>query len=78
MTRHKWTTTEQEDWLKFHLADFGDAQAKKTTSKIFFPMVVKEWKTKWPTPNPTVEEIMRAGNSKKATQRKRADEENVC
>ena len=77
MTRRKWTTTEQEDWLKTHLTDFGDAQAKKTTSKIFFPMVLKAWKAKWPTPDPTAEEITQAGSSEKATQKKRAEEENV-
>ena len=76
MTRRKWTTTEQEEWLKSHLAEFGEAQAKKT-SKMFFPMVLKEWKTQWPTPDPTAEEITRAGNVEKATNKKRADEENV-
>ena len=77
MTRRKWTTTEQEEWLKSQLAEFGEAQAKKT-SKTFFPMVLKEWKTQWPTPDPTAEEITRAGNVEKATNKKRADEENVC
>jgi hypothetical protein len=69
MTRRKWTTTEQEEWLKSHLAGFGDAQSNKTTSKIFFPMVLKEWKTKWLTPDPTAEEITQAGNVEKATKK---------
>lgn len=76
MTRRKWTTTNQEEWLNSRLAEFSDAQASKTT-KEFFPAVLKAWRDAWPTPDPTLEEITQAGNQEKATRKKRADEESV-
>jgi hypothetical protein len=77
MTRRKWTTTDQEEWLKLRLAGFSDAQVNKTTSKEFFPAVFKEWRNTWPIPSPTPEEITKAGNAEKATQKKRAEEDAV-
>ena len=77
MTRRKWTTPDQEDFLKSHLAGFGDAQVNKTTSKEFFPVIYKEWRKVWPTPNPTPEEITEAGNIEKATLKKKNEEEAV-
>ena len=71
MTRHKWTTPDQEDWLKSHLAGFGDAQVNKTTSKDFFSVIFKEWRKAWPTPDPTPEEITESGNMEKATLKKK-------
>jgi hypothetical protein len=73
MTRRKWTTTDQEEWLKSYLAGFSDAQANKTTSKEFYPAILKEWRKAWPTPDPTLEEITQAGNAEKATQKKKAE-----
>jgi len=77
MTRRKWTTTDQEDWLKSYLTKFSDAQADKTTSKEFYPEILKAWRKAWPTPDPTPEEIMQAGNVEKATQKKKAEEDAV-
>jgi hypothetical protein len=76
MTRRKWTTADQEEWLKSRLAGFSDAQVNKTT-KEFFPVVFKEWRKPWPTPDPTPEEITEAGNIEKATLKKKNDEEAV-
>jgi hypothetical protein len=77
MTRKKWTTSDQEDWLKSRLAGFSDAQDNKTTSKEFFPAALKEWKKYWPTPDPSPEEITEAGNVEKATLQKKKEEETV-
>ena len=43
--------TNQEDWLKAHLAGFSSTQVNKTTSKEFFPIVLKEWRKARPTPD---------------------------
>jgi hypothetical protein len=77
MTRRKWTTPNQEEWLKSHLPGFLDAHANKSTSKKFFPATFKAWRKSWPTPDPTPEEITQAGNVEKATQKKRAEEDAV-
>ena len=77
MTCHKWMMTNQEDWLKAHLAEFGNAQVNKTTSKEFFLMVLKKWRTAWPTPDATQEEVAQAGSIEKATQKKRTKEDTV-
>ena len=77
MTCRKWTTPDQEDWLKSHLAGFSDAQVNKTTSKEFFPVVFKEWRKSWPTPDPSPEEITEEGNIEKAKSMKRTEEEAV-
>jgi len=78
MTRRKWTTHQQEEWLKSHLGGFSAAQVNKTTSKEFFPEVLKEWRKAWPTPGPTEEEITREGSVEKATQKKGAEDAIVC
>ena len=78
MTRHKWTMTNQEDWLKAHLAEFGNAQVNKTTSKEFFLTILKDWRNAWPTPEATPEEVTKAGSVQKATQKKRAEEDAIC
>jgi hypothetical protein len=77
MTRRKWTTPDQEEWLKSRIAGFSDVQVNKTTSKDFFPVVFKEWRKPWPTPDPTPEEITDAGNIEKATLKKKNEEEAV-
>jgi len=77
MTRRKWTTTDQEDWLKSHLAGFCDAQVNKTTSKEFYPAIFKEWRKSWATPDPSPEEITESGNVEKATLKKKTEEESV-
>lgn len=77
MTRQKWTADDQEEWLKSRLAGFSDAQVNKATSKDFFPVVFKEWRKLWPTPDPTLKEITTAGNIEKATLMKKNKEETV-
>jgi hypothetical protein len=77
MTRRKWTTPDQEGWLKSRLADFSDAQVNKTTTKSFFPAVYKEWRKSWATPDPSPDEITEAGNVEKATLKKKNEEEAV-
>jgi hypothetical protein len=77
MTRRKWTTPDQEEWLNSRIAGFSDAQVNKTTSKDFFPVVFKEWRKQWPTPDPTPKEITDAGNIEKATLKKKNEEEAV-
>ena len=77
MTRRKWTTPDQEEWLRSHLAGFSDAQVNKTTSKEFFPLVFKERRKSWPTPDPSLEEITEEGSIEKAKLIKRNEEEAV-
>lgn len=77
MTRQKWTTANQEEWLKSHISKFSDAQVNKTTTKEFFPELLKEWRDAWPCPGPTPEEIAQAGSIEKATQKKRSKESTV-
>jgi hypothetical protein len=77
MTRRKWTSSDQEEWLKSRLAGFSDAQVNKTTTREFFPAVFKEWRKAWATPDPSPEEITEAGNIEKATVKKKTEEENV-
>jgi len=77
MTCRKWTTAKQEDWLKGHLAEFGNAQVNKTTLKEFFPVVLKEWRNEWPTLDATQEEVACAGSIEKANKKKRAEEDTV-
>ena len=77
MTRCKWTMTNQEDWLKECFVEFANAQVNKTTSKEFFPMVLKEWRNVWPTPDATPEEVTQAGSVEKATKKKRTEEDSI-
>ena len=77
MTWRKWTTSDQEEWLKTCLPEFADAQVNKTTSKEFLPTVLRDWKNSWPTPTPTPEEITQASNVEKAIQKKKANKDMV-
>lgn len=77
MTRRKWTSPDQEEWLKSRIAKFTDAQVNKTTTKEFFPEIFKEWREEWPCPGPSPEEIAQAGSVEKATQKKRSEENSV-
>lgn len=77
MTRRKWTTPEQGDWLREHLSAFVEAQTGKTTATVFFPQVIKEWQKKWPTEDPTPEEMAEAPNLDTAIKQKKEKEEEV-
>ncbi|KAM6489977.1 hypothetical protein JOM56_014556 [Amanita muscaria] len=65
MTRKKWTTPEQETWLKARCAGFAEAEANDTR-KAFFDGVIDAWREAWPLPNITPEEIQDAGGEKQA------------
>jgi len=77
MTRRKWTTDEQADWLSKQLDKFTASHAKKTMSTEFFPQVLKEWHQKWPVPNATPQEIAGAKNADDAMKKKRDKDDNV-
>ena len=77
MTRRQWTTPEQADWLKEHLAAFVDSQANKTTKKEFFPQVIKEWRVLWPLAQPTADEIAEANNAEDAVKKKKNKDDEV-
>ena len=77
MTRRKWTSDDQEDWLKAQLSSFTEAQAKKSTTSDFFPKALTEWRKAWPVPEPTAEEIAQAKNVQDAIKKKRAREDDV-
>jgi hypothetical protein len=62
MTRQKWTTKDQEAWLTKRKPAFLEAKQNKTTAKEFFPLVVQEFRDKWPVPPVTQEEIADAGS----------------
>ena len=73
MTRKSWTTNSQEEWLKARIEEFLKAHQKKTISKEFFPVVVKEFRDQWPVPplttaetaaEPTVEKAMKVKRQK--------------
>ena len=77
MTRRQWTTPEQADWLKEHLAAFVNSQANKTTKKEFFPQVIKEWRVLWPLAQPTADEIAEANNAEDAVKKKKNKDDEV-
>jgi hypothetical protein len=70
MTRRKWTTDEQEEWLEQRKPAFLEANQNKTAAKDFFPTVVEEFRQKWPVPPATEQEIIDAGSVELATRAK--------
>jgi len=66
MTRKKWTTPEQEDWLKAHCKGFAEAEETNAT-RTFYQTIVSSWLEKWPNPAPTETEIQEAGELQQAT-----------
>jgi hypothetical protein len=56
MTRKRWTTDSQEEWLKARIEGFIKAYHDKTLSKEFLPVVIKEFRDLWPVPPLTTEE----------------------
>lgn len=71
MTRHKWTTKEQETYLEEHKAAFVVANQNKSASKEFFPNIIKEFRERWPVPEVTQDEIADAGTREFAMKVKR-------
>ncbi|KAF9030910.1 hypothetical protein BJ165DRAFT_1358543 [Panaeolus papilionaceus] len=51
---------DQKKWLRSRLPLFWDAKAMKTTTSLFFPGTIREFKSIWPFPPPTDEEIAEA------------------
>jgi predicted nucleic acid-binding protein len=81
MTRRKWTTDEQEEWLEQRKPAFLEANQKKTAAKDFFPTVVEEFRQKWPVPPVTEQEIADAGSvelAKRVKQNKYDKVNNSC
>ena len=68
---------EQADWLKEHLAAFVNSQANKTTTKEFFPQVIKEYRGLWPLAEPTADEITKANNAEDAVKKKKNKDDEV-
>jgi len=77
MTHRKWTSDDQEEWLKARLSLFTEAQAQKTTTSEFFPKVLTEWRKAWPVPEPTADEIAQAKNVEDAIKKKRTRDDDV-
>ena len=77
MMQQKWTTTEQEDWLKGWLAAFIEAQVNKTMASTFFPETLKDWRKAWPTPEPTPEEAATFKSPEEAKKKKRTKDNEV-
>ena len=77
MTRRKWTSDDQEEWLKAQLPSFTEAQAKKAMMSEFFPKALTEWRKAWPVPEPTADEIAQAKNLEDAKKKKRTRDEDV-
>ena len=71
MTRQKWTTKEQEDWLEERKPAFLLANQQKNAAKTFFPTIIKEFREKWPVMPVTQEEIDNAGTLELAERAKR-------
>lgn len=71
MPRQRWATKEQEVWLEERNPAFLLANQKKAAAKDFFPLVVQEFRDKWPVPPVTQEEINAAGSLEVATRGKK-------
>ena len=75
MTGRKWTTEVQEAWLRKQLPMFLQADSM-ATRKRFFIDVCTAWQGKWPDPEPTGEELAKAGGdltAAMATKRQKKD-----
>lgn len=78
MTRAAWPTPEQKAWLEARVPAFIDAQQKKITSTLFFPLTHKEWQQQFPTLPPDEKELEEAkGNLDIAVAKKKKFWENV-
>jgi hypothetical protein len=71
MTRKRWTTDSQDEWLKARIAAFLEAHQKKKLSKDFFPVVVKEFRDQWPVAPLTAAESAAGPNAEQALKVKR-------
>jgi len=78
MTRQTWTTNDQKEWLEARKTAFLEAKQKELTSKEFFPLVMQEFREKWPVPAATEDEITFAGSVELATKVKRDKYDKAC
>jgi hypothetical protein len=78
MTRQTWTTNDQKEWLDVRKSAFLESKQKDLASKEFFPLVVREFREKWPVPPVTESEISFAGSVELATKVKRDKYDKVC
>ena len=77
MLARQWTTDDQLLWLDNHITAFTGAQKKKTTNA-FFKETHHIWQEKWPTEDPTEQELQRAeGNIERTLAVKRKELEKV-
>jgi hypothetical protein len=56
MPRNKWTSEEQEDWLKDRYDAFRKAE-ENDTRKSFYKETYSAWLAKWPNPEPSAKQI---------------------
>jgi len=76
MTRKKWTSKEQEAWLKARCKAFAEAEINDTT-KAFYQDTLDRWLEVWPNPEPTPAEIQAAGGLESAVKAKAKWQDNV-
>ena len=76
MPRHKWTTEEQEDWLKDRCDAFKEAE-REDTRKSFYKETYAAWLNKWPNPKPSTKQIADATSREAAIKKIHVDQEKV-
>ncbi len=76
MTRKKWTTKPQEEWLKKRNGQFAKAELDKEC-KSFYQDVLTAWLKQWPIPESTAAEINEAGSEEEAIKIKTESQEKV-
>jgi len=76
MPRHKWTTEEQEDWLKDRCDAFKEAE-KNDTRKSFYQETYAAWLFKWPNPEPSAKQIADATTREATIKKIYVDQEKV-
>ena len=76
MPRHKWTTEEQEDWLKDCCDAFKEAE-KNDTRKSFYQETYAAWLFKWPNPEPSAKQIADATTREAAIKKIYVDQKKV-
>lgn len=77
MTRRKWTTNEQEEWLQEQTKDFLAADAANNTRQAFYADILSKWLEKWPLPDLSPSEIQNAGREDEAKKEKLKWQDNV-
>lgn len=76
MPRIKWTTNEQEEWLKDRCEAFKEAE-EKDTRKSFYKQTYAAWLIKWPNPEPDAMESANATSREAAIKKIYVEKEKV-